>query len=212
MNHIIKNGRGKRNIFKLINHRPLWPNATVATLKFNHGHDHMSRIAPFTRSHHKVIAVVRDPVKRFVSAATQVLAMQRMRSISKKKSENATSKELLNMIIDKVTSGFYDPHFESLVNDMVCNAGPDSNSLLFYSLYNFDSDLSMLLEAFGVADSETKINASSDKKRAVVRFSVDDLDKEIISKVCNWYAADIMMMRSIGFKVSFCDWIDYSIS
>jgi len=199
--HIEKNGRTRRNVFEVINYRPLARNATVAALKFSDGHDHMSRIAPFTRSHHKVIAVVRDPVKRFVSAATQVTQIS--------KTKNATPKELLNMVIDKVTSGFYDPHFESLVNDMVCNAGPDSNSLLFYSLYSFDSDLSMLLEAFGVADSETKINASSD---AVVQFSVDDMDKEMISKVCNWYAADMMMMRSIGFKVSFCDWIDYSIS
>jgi len=146
-----------------------------------------------------VVAVVRNPIERFVSAANQLINMkQRLDSCKRDKIQN-NSTHMISCAVDALVNGHQDPHFESLVADMHCNAGDGRHDVQF-SLYSMP-DVAELLTAFGSRNSIEKTNSSI--KKSIV-LSISDMDSKMILKVCQWYAADVAMMKSLGFAVPHC--------
>lgn len=145
-----------------------------------------------------VIAVVRDPIPRFVSAVNQLVNMPgRLRQC--KTVLRADSKRIMQCAVTALLRGQKDPHFESLVADMMCNVAGRHD--VQFSLYSME-DVSEVLGALGSKNSTMEINSSEDKSRVL---SISDMDDRMIRKVCRWYAADVAMMKSLGFKVSYCE-------
>ena len=82
--------------------------------------------------------------------------------------------------------------------DMNCNVGGEND--VRFSLYSMD-DVPEVLAALGAQNSTEKINSSEDKN---ITLTIADMDYDLIEKVCRWYSADVAMMRSLGFEVSYC--------
>ena len=142
-----------------------------------------------------VIAVVRDPVERFVSAASQLLNMKgRLRQCN---GGNRTA-ELMKCAIDALVGGHRDPHFESMVADLHCIVGHLHD--VQFSVYPMDT-VPAVLNALGAENPNEKINSKNYKN---IILKVSDMDEKMIRDVCQWYLADVTMMRSLGFSVPHC--------
>ena len=143
-----------------------------------------------------MISIVRDVVPRFISAANQLIGMKgRLRKCS---DATKDTRSLMECAVLALIDGHRDPHFESLVADMNCNVG--GNNDVRFSLYSMD-DVPEVLAALGSKNSTEKINNSEEKN---VTLTIADMDYDLIEKVCRWYSADVAMMRSVGFEVSYC--------
>ena len=143
-----------------------------------------------------MIAIVRDVVPRFISAANQLVGMKgRLRKCS---DATRDTRSLMECAVSALIDGHRDPHFESLVADMNCNVG--GNNDVRFSLYSMD-DVPEVLAALGSKNSTEKINNSEEKN---ITLTIADMDYDLIEKVCRWYSADVAMMRSLGFEVSYC--------
>mmetsp|Transcript_26523 Transcript_26523/g.76576 ORF Transcript_26523/g.76576 Transcript_26523/m.76576 type:complete len:375 (-) Transcript_26523:35-1159(-) len=143
-----------------------------------------------------VITIVRDVVPRFVSAANQLVGMKGR--LQKCGSATMDTRTLMECVVSALINGHRDPHFESLVADINCNVGGQHD--VRFSLYSME-DVSEVLEALGSKNSAEKINSSNEKN---ITLTIADLNIDLIQKICRWYAADVAMMRSLGFKVSHC--------
>ena len=163
-------------------------------------HELMERVA-FNQSHGfdiPLIAVVRDPIPRFISAANQLVNMPgRLRKCEMPNSRGGT-RQIMQCAVNALVRGHRDPHFESLVADMMCNVEGRYDAQ--FSLYSM-TDMSELLEALGSTNSTKEINSSKEKS---IILSISDMNDRMISAVCRWYAADVAMMKSLGFEVSYC--------
>ena len=143
-----------------------------------------------------VIAVVRDVIPRFISAANQLVGMKgRLQTCDSAMKDTRT---LMECAVSALIGGHRDPHFESLVADMYCNVGGQND--VQFSLYSME-DISEVLAALGSKNSAEKINISNEKN---ITLTIADLTIELIHKICLWYSADVSMMRSLGFEVSHC--------
>ena len=143
-----------------------------------------------------MIAIVRDVIPRFISAANQLIGMKgRLRKCSDTTGDTGS---LMECAVSALINGHRDPHFESLVADMNCNVGGQND--VRFSLYSMD-DVPEVLAALGAQNSTEKINSSEDKN---ITLTIADMDYDLIEKVCRWYSADVAMMRSLGFEVSYC--------
>mmetsp|Transcript_21399 Transcript_21399/g.46245 ORF Transcript_21399/g.46245 Transcript_21399/m.46245 type:complete len:357 (-) Transcript_21399:580-1650(-) len=145
------------------------------------------------------IAVVRDPIPRFVSAVNQLVNMPGRLRKCRTLSSRADTKEIMQCAVTALVRGHKDPHFESLVADLMCNVAGRHD--VQFSLYSM-KDISEVLEALGSQNSTVEINSSEEKSRIL---SISDMDDRMIRQVCRWYAADVAMMKSLGFEVSYCE-------
>ena len=143
-----------------------------------------------------MVAIVRDVIPRFISAANQLIGMKgRLRKCS---DATKDTRSLMECVVSALIDGHRDPHFESLVADMNCNVG--GNNDVRFSLYSMD-DVPEVLAVLGSKNSTEKINNSEEKN---ITLTIADMDYDLIEKVCRWYSADVAMMRSLGFEVSYC--------
>lgn len=177
--------------------RPLKPSASMTG-----AHSFIEQVA-YNQSQgadYPVVAVVRDPIPRFISAVNQIFNMRgRLHNCKKNvKIQRGDTKQIMRCAVNALVNGHRDPHFESLVADMTCNAGGRHDVL--FSLYSME-DVPEVLAALGSKNPTEKINNSGKKN---ITLSISDMDNEMIQTVCRWYAADTAMMKSLGFAVSHC--------
>jgi hypothetical protein len=143
-----------------------------------------------------IIAIVRDVIPRFISAANQLIGMKgRLRTCS---DTTEDTRSLMKCAVTALIDGHRDPHFESLVADLNCNVGGHND--VRFSLYSMD-DVPEVLKALGSKNETKKINSSDEKN---IILTIADMNFELIEKVCRWYSADVAMLRSSGFDVSYC--------
>jgi hypothetical protein len=153
---------------------------------------------------HPVVAVLRDPVARFVSAASQLINMRILRvGACGRHMSRKVPADCAACAVETLLGGRYDPHFEPSLSDLLCNV--NFTHKVAVSVYDTTA-LSSILQSLGEEEGHVTVANNSSKKQIVL--TLNDFDADMIKAICFWFAADIMMRRELGLPVEHCDFIN----
>lgn len=156
-------------------------------------------------SNHMIIAIVRDPVERFISAVGHVSSKKfqsgkKLRNICLK----STARDTLQCFIDLVKDQGYwiDLHFTPMVLEIsFATMGKDVPVAIFPF-----STLPELLSSLGANPKRKKKDGKKAGYRSpvLVNVTINDLGSDGLFDVCNLYKMDVILLRSLGYP-SHCD-------
>jgi len=164
----------------------------------------------FSQDDHVIFAVVRDPTERFISSVGQAMGAKGSSSSHAKKFQKAcikrSSKETLRCCINyiKKNNFWFDLHFTPQTVEI-------SFSTMFLdvpiAIFHFQ-EIPSILHYFRLPPTTRTREGSKPNyrpKEVLTRMSVKDYDDDMIRDVCEIYKVDVIMQRSLGFKVTSCD-------
>lgn len=161
-------------------------------------------------SNHMIIAIVRDPVERFISAVGHVSSDKfqsgkRLRNICMKSTARDTLHCFINLVKDQ---GYWiDLHFTPMVLEMsFATMGKD----VPVAIFPFDA-LPDILSNLGANPKRKKKDGKKSGYRSPVlqNVTVHDLGSTDLYDICNLYKMDVILLRMLGYP-SQCDPFHFS--
>lgn len=160
-------------------------------------------------SNHMIMAVVRDPVERFISAVGQVSSEKfqsgkKLRNICIK----STARDTLQCFVDLVKEKGYwiDLHFTPMVLEIsFATMGKDVPVAIFPF-----SALPDILSSLGANPKRKKKDGKKAGYRSpvLVNVTTHDLGPTGLFDICNLYKMDVILLRSLGYP-SHCDLFNF---
>jgi len=161
---------------------------------------------------HVIIALVRDPTERFISSIGQALGAEGSQGnhIGKVLMEECVagkerSADALKCIAKYVQKhGFWiELHFTPQVIDISFTTMFADVPIGIFSFRNIKT----VLNYFGAGNAHSRDGSEKDYRAdsILTQMSVDDYDDESLRIVCELYAMDVLMQRSLGMEVERCD-------
>jgi hypothetical protein len=154
---------------------------------------------------HMIIAIVRDPVDRFISAVGQV-SSEKFQSGKKLRNQciKPTASDTIQCFIDLVKDQGYwiDLHFTPMVLEIsFVTMGKDVPVAVFPFM-----ELPQILSSLGANPKRKRKDGKKAGYRSPVLANVtlDDLGLNALSDICQLYEMDVMLLQALGYPCN-CD-------
>lgn len=160
----------------------------------------------WNETNHMTVAVVRDPIDRFLSAVGHV-SSEKFSDYGGNLREQclkSTARETLNCFLDLISDDGYwiDLHFTPMIVEIAfATAGQDTPIAVFPFEY-----LPSIIENVGGNPRKKRKDGKKNGYRPSVlsNLKAEDLDADILHKICRLYEIDILFLKSLGMSTVHC--------
>ncbi len=187
------------------------------------GYSNAKKVDQKSHLNHMMVAVVRDPIERFISAVGQVTASKYAKKGSTKILKerclppqldgtdsqtlvNKTAPEVLRCFVNIVKSDGYwiDLHFTPMILEI---SFATMQKDIPVAIFPFDSVPNILAE-IGSSPNKRKKDGKGDgyRQSMLVNATIDDIEDDVLRDLCELYHMDVLFLRDLGYATN-CDGI-----
>lgn len=160
----------------------------------------------WNETNHMIVAVVRDPIDRFLSAVGHV-SSEKFADYGgdlREQCLKSTTRETMKCFLALIRDGGYwiDLHFTPMVLEMsFATAGQDAPIAVFPFEY-----LPSIIENVGGNPRRKRKDGKKPGYRPSVlsNLKAEDLDADILYEICKLYEIDVLFLKSLGMSVVHC--------
>lgn len=141
-----------------------------------------------------VFAMVRDPLERFVSLASEIVKDMATPKICGNMTMT-TNQQKIECILKYAENGGENVNLVPMFVD------------LYHSVQNREIDVALYDKAHVTALTSQLGSNRGDKQfnKSPHSWSIADLNEDMTSRICKLYMLDVLMMREIGYDVNYCN-------